>query len=66
MRTVGIIPARLDSSRLPGKLLLSETGKPLLQYTWEAACRAESLDEVIVAADSQEIVDVVQAFGGRF
>ena len=44
MRTVGIIPARLQSTRLPRKLLLHETGRPLVQYTWEAACRAESLD----------------------
>ncbi|MDA1017598.1 MAG: 3-deoxy-manno-octulosonate cytidylyltransferase [Planctomycetota bacterium] len=65
MRTVGIIPARLESSRLPRKLLLAETGKPLIQYTWEAACRSMRIDEVIVAADSPEIVDAVRAFGGR-
>ena len=35
MKVTGIIPARLQSSRLPGKLLLAETGKPLIQHTWE-------------------------------
>ncbi|MBT4864801.1 MAG: 3-deoxy-manno-octulosonate cytidylyltransferase [Planctomycetaceae bacterium] len=65
MRTVGIIPARLQSTRLPRKLLLDETGRPLVQYTWEAACKAESLDEVIVATDSPEIAASVRAFGGR-
>lgn len=65
MQAVGIIPARLQSSRLPRKLLLDETGKPLIQYPWEAAQRAESLTEVIVATDSPEIADVVRAFGGR-
>ena len=65
MRTYGILPARLHSSRLPRKLLLAETGKHLIQYTWEAACRARSLDEVIVATDSPEIADVVTQFGGR-
>ena len=65
MRTVGIIPARFASSRLPGKLLLAETGKPLLQYIWEAACRAESLSEAIVAADDEKIKTVVEEFGGR-
>jgi 3-deoxy-manno-octulosonate cytidylyltransferase (CMP-KDO synthetase) len=65
MRATGIIPARLQSTRLPQKLLLAETGKPLLQYTWEAACRAGSLDEVIVATDSAEIATAVRAFGGR-
>ena len=65
MRAYGVIPARLQSTRLPRKLLLAETGRPLLQYTWEAACRARSLAEVIVATDSMEIADVVRRFGGR-
>ncbi len=65
MQVTGIIPARLQSTRLPRKLLLAETGRPLIQYTWEAACRARSLSEVIVAADAAEIVETVQRFGGR-
>jgi len=65
MRAVGIIPARLASSRLPRKLLLAETGKPLLQYTWEAASQSRLLSDIIVATDSPEIVEVVQSFGGR-
>ncbi len=65
MSVLGIIPARLDSSRLHRKLLLNETGKPLIQYAWEAAQATSSIDEVIVAADSPEIAAVVQGFGGR-
>jgi 3-deoxy-manno-octulosonate cytidylyltransferase (CMP-KDO synthetase) len=65
MRTIGVIPARLASSRLPRKLLLSETGKPLLQYAWEAACRANELSEVIIASDSEEITSVARGFGAR-
>lgn len=65
MKTVGIIPARLQSTRLPRKLLLDQTGKPLIQYIWEVANACSVLDEVIVATDSQEIVDVVVGFGGR-
>ena len=65
MRVSGIIPARLQSTRLPRKLLLAETGRPLIQYTWEAACRATSLSEVIVAADDAELVEAVRRFGGR-
>lgn len=65
MKTVGIIPARLQSARLPRKLLLSETGRPLIQYVWKVARSCPVLDDVIVATDSQEIVDVVTAFGGR-
>ena len=65
MEAVGIIPARLRSSRLPRKLLLDATGKSLLQHTWEAAGRAGLLAEVIVATDSEEIAAVVRRFGGR-
>lgn len=65
MPVYGLIPARLESSRLPRKLLLNQTGKPLLQYVWEAAQAAASLDEVIVATDSSEIAAAVRRFGGR-
>ncbi len=65
MKVSGIIPARLQSTRLPRKLLLAETGQPLIQYTWEAACRATSLSEVIIAADDAEIVEAVRRFNGR-
>lgn len=65
MRAIGIIPARLQSTRLPRKLLLAETGRPLIQYVWEAVSRASLLSEVLVAADSQEIAAAVAQFGGR-
>lgn len=65
MKIVGVIPARLQSTRLPRKLLLDATGKPLLQYVWEIARSCPELDEVIVAADSPEIVAAVRRFGGR-
>lgn len=63
MGAVGIIPARLASSRLPRKLLLNQTGRPLLQYAWEAACRARTLDAVVIATDSAEIAEVAAGFG---
>jgi 3-deoxy-manno-octulosonate cytidylyltransferase (CMP-KDO synthetase) len=62
---IGIIPARLASTRLPRKLLLADTGKPLIQHTWESAKRAGSLADVVIATDSSEIANVVLAFGGR-
>ena len=65
MRAVGIIPARLQSMRLPRKLLLDQTGKPLIQYTWEAASRAKSLSDVIIATDSPEIAEAARGFGAR-
>ena len=61
----GFIPARLASTRLPRKLLLAETGRPLVQHTWESARRATTLADVVVATDSEEIAAVVRGFGGR-
>lgn len=60
-----VIPARLASTRLPGKLLLAETGKPLIQHTYEAARRATRPLGVIVAADHEQIAGTVRQFGGE-
>ena len=62
---VVIIPARLESTRLARKLLLSETGKPLIQHTYENACKAHIPDEVIIAADSEEILNAVKPYGSK-
>jgi 3-deoxy-manno-octulosonate cytidylyltransferase (CMP-KDO synthetase) len=64
-RSFIVIPARLASTRLPRKLLLAETGKPLIQHTYEAAQRAKLPTGLCVAADCEEIAAVVQAFGGQ-
>src|SRR5580698_7212583 len=60
-----VIPARLASTRLPRKLLLSETGKPLIQHTYEAARRAARPSGVCVATDHEEIAAAVRRFGGE-
>jgi 3-deoxy-manno-octulosonate cytidylyltransferase (CMP-KDO synthetase) len=65
MNVYGIIPARLQSTRLPRKLLLADTGRPLIEYTWRAASKARNLKQVLVAADSDEILHVVEKFGAR-
>jgi len=59
-----IIPARYASTRLPGKPLLAETGKTLIQHTYEQASRASTASTVIVATDDQRIADSVTGFGG--
>ena len=51
---IGIIPARLDSKRLPKKILANLNGKPLIVHTIERALQAKRLDRVIVAIDSEE------------
>lgn len=60
-----VIPARLASTRLPQKLLLRETGKTLIQHTYEAAQRATRPAGICVAADHADIFNEVRAFGGR-
>lgn len=59
-----VIPARLSSTRLPRKMLLAETGRPLIAHTFEAARRSKAAVDVVVATDSDEIADAVEAFGG--
>src|SRR5439155_19365580 len=65
MKTAIIIPARYHSSRLPGKPLLRETGKYLIQHVYERACQARNIDSVIVATDDSRIVAAVESFNGR-
>lgn len=60
-----VIPARLASTRLPRKLLLEETGKPLICHTYDAALLARRPAGVCVAADHREIAEAVEAFGGK-
>jgi 3-deoxy-manno-octulosonate cytidylyltransferase (CMP-KDO synthetase) len=65
MEIVAVIPARFASTRLPGKPLLSETGRPLIQHVVEAARKAKRLDRVIVATDDARIAEAVRSFGGE-
>ncbi len=65
MQTAIVIPARYASSRLPGKPLLRETGKYLIQHVYEVACATTCAAEVIVATDDERIVSAVREFGGR-
>ena len=65
MKSVIIIPARYASTRLPHKLLLRETGKPLIQHTYEAALKATLPESVTIACDHTEIFDSVKQFGGQ-
>ncbi|MEX2174468.1 MAG: 3-deoxy-manno-octulosonate cytidylyltransferase [Pirellulaceae bacterium] len=65
MRSTIVIPARLASTRLPRKLLLAETGRPLIQHTYEAAARASRPSGLLVAADCEELAAAVRSFGGQ-
>lgn len=65
MKTIGVIPARYGSSRLPGKPLKDILGKPMIQHVYERASQAKLLDELIVATDDRRIIDAVEGFGGK-
>jgi 3-deoxy-manno-octulosonate cytidylyltransferase (CMP-KDO synthetase) len=59
-----VIPARYDSSRLPGKALLPLAGKPMLQWVHERA-RSSQAVEVIVATDDERIASAARGFGAE-
>src|SRR5437016_6766792 len=65
MKTVIVIPARYASSRLPGKPLLRETGKYLVQHVYERASQVRGVAQVLVATDDPRIVAGVRSFGGQ-
>lgn len=65
MKTAIVIPARYASSRLPGKPLLRETGKYLIQHVYERARQAKNAAGVIIATDDPRIVAAAHSFGGN-
>src|SRR5580658_11250710 len=62
-RVVAIIPARLASTRLPGKVLRPIAGVPMLGWVYRAAIACPQLDQVLIATDSQEVVTYADSQG---
>jgi len=65
MDSVIIIPARYDSTRLPGKPLHPIAGKAMIQRVYELANAVKNADAVYVATDDERIVEFVDGFGGK-
>jgi 3-deoxy-manno-octulosonate cytidylyltransferase (CMP-KDO synthetase) len=63
LHVLGVIPARLQSTRLPRKVLRDLAGKPLVVQVYEAARRAPDLGDLLVATDSREVVDACAKYG---
>jgi 3-deoxy-manno-octulosonate cytidylyltransferase (CMP-KDO synthetase) len=61
---LAIIPARYQSTRLPGKALLDIAGRPMIEHVYRRAAAAGSIDAVIVATDGERIASAVERFGG--
>jgi 3-deoxy-manno-octulosonate cytidylyltransferase (CMP-KDO synthetase) len=65
MKVLGIIPARYNSSRFPGKPLTVIAGKSMIQRVYEQAKKCELLSSVFVATDDNRIFERVMKFGGK-
>jgi 3-deoxy-manno-octulosonate cytidylyltransferase (CMP-KDO synthetase) len=65
MDFIGIIPARYQSVRFPGKPLVDLAGKPMIVRTYEQVCKAKRFVNVVVATDDQRIYNEVCSAGGR-
>ena len=57
-----VIPARYESTRLPGKVLANIAGKPMIQHVWERA-QESAADSVVIATDHQGVADTAATFG---
>jgi len=64
VKIIVVIPARYGSSRFAGKVLARETGKYLVQHTYERALCAKSVDQALIATDDQRVKDASAEFGG--
>ncbi len=60
-----MIPARMASTRLPGKMLLAQTGRPLIQHVFEQVRRAGGLSRVVIATDDPGIYSAARAVGAE-
>jgi len=65
VKVIGCIPARYGSTRFAAKVLAKDTGKFLLQHTYERARQASLLEKVIIATDSEKVVAAADTFGAE-
>jgi len=63
LKAAAILPARLHSTRLPRKMLLAETGRPLIEHSARNTLGAGVFERVVVATDSREILAALEAAG---
>ncbi len=63
LRIAGVIPARLNSTRLSRKVLRPIAGRPMVEWVWRAAAGSGLMDPVVVAADSEEVASICRQCG---
>jgi len=64
MKVLAIIPARMNSSRFPGKPMAPILGKPMIGHVYERVSNSSSLDLTVVATCDKEIFDYIESIGG--
>ncbi len=62
MKVIAMIPARFDSERLPGKLMMDLGGEPIILRTYKNALNSKLFDEVYVVTDSKIIFNTLKEF----
>lgn len=65
MKILAVIPARYESVRFPGKVLAKQTGKYLIQHTWEQVRKVSMLERIIIATDSEKVLEACKTFGAE-
>lgn len=65
MVTSVVIPARMASTRLPGKVLLDLNGWPVLKHVWKRVCLMKRADEIVIATDSEEVAAAARSWGAE-
>jgi len=65
VEVLAVIPARYGSTRFPAKVLAKDTGKFLIQHTYERACQAKLPQKVIIATDDKKVVAAAESFGAE-
>lgn len=65
-KVIGLLPVRLESSRLPGKALKDVEGLPAIIHAYKRASLTKYLDDVYICTDSEQIIEVAESFGCKY
>ena len=64
LKTIAVIPARMSSTRFPGKVLANLGGKPIIRWVWERTVRSKA-SQVLIATDSEDVIRAAKSFGAN-
>ena len=65
MKIIALIPARMGSSRFPGKPMAKILEKPMIEHVYERVVQCDLLTKTVVATCDQEILDHIESIGGE-